>query len=166
MTIDDDQVEKHELPAEKPAPAPRDPALLQRVFDRTTIAGPNAMKGGGDLIPLKTVTFDVDGSECAPGMFVDEAGGYITFSLTLTALTSVQEVKCTKGCQDPAEAVQRTAKASLKLLNDAPIIGDQLDFLWEALGPGGRQLCLVMYQDVGAVSPAGMGKAQASSIVG
>jgi hypothetical protein len=157
--------DENETETAAPPPLP-DPTLLQRVYDRVTVEGEGAVKSGGPIVPLKRVTFDVDGAECAPGMFVDAHGNYITFRLTLSALTSAQELKCTKGITDPAAAAMSAAQASIAELNGAPVLGAQLDFLWEALGPGGRQLVLVMFQEVGSATPASMGKAQASITVG
>lgn len=139
-----------------------DPTLLERVFTKRSVEGPNALSHNEEIVPRARISFDVDGAECAPGMFVDDDGP-ITFRLTLVSLTSAQEISITKGVSDPAEAVQLTAKASLEKLNGAPVLGDQVLFLWEALGPGGRQLVLTMYQEIGAISPAGLGKASASS---
>ncbi len=150
----------------KEAPRVDDPGLLEKVFNRATVAGPGAMSHQGDIVPRKRISFDVDGSDCAPGMFVDGAGNYLTFRLGLASLTSGEEISVTKGVSDPAEAVQVTAKAALELLNGAPILGDQIDFVWEALGSGGRQLVLTMYQEIGAITPVGLGKALASSTKG
>ena len=142
-----------------------DAGLLERAFEKTTVQGPGALSGGGDIIPRKRITFDVDGADCAPGVFVGGDGDPLTFQLTLATLTSAQEIKATRGVTDPAEAVQLTAMASLEQLNGAPVLGDRVAWLWEVLGPGGRQLVLTMYGEIGAISPAGMGKAQSSCII-
>lgn len=136
--------------------------LFARVFERTTQQGPGAM-GGGPLIPRRYVEFDVDGAECSPGMFVDDQGRPVTFRLTLQSLLSGEEISATAGVTDPAAAVQHMARASLHQVNGAVIpSGPQREFLWEALGPGGRQLVLAMFQEIGSVTPVGLGKAMAS----
>lgn len=149
-----------------PVPMPArvdDPGLLAKVFDRATVSGPGALSHKGDVVPRQYIDFDVSGSDCAPGMFVDESGASIVFKLGLKSPTSSEEIKITKGMQDPAEVVQAMVKASLNTVNGAPIVGEQIDFMWEALGATGRQLAQVMYQEIGAISPVGLGKAQASS---
>ena len=141
-----------------------DPALLAQIMERRTVSGAGAF-GGGEIVPRRRVTFDVDGAECCPGVFVDGEGRPVTFKLTLVSLTSAEEIKVTQGVMDPAQAVFATAKASIEALNGTRVQGDKLDFLWEALGPGGRQIVVTLYQQVGACSPAGMGKALASCLI-
>lgn len=136
-----------------------DPTLLQRVFDRATKTGAGALNPHGEVIPRKRITFEVRADDCSPGLF--EAG--TSFKITLAALSSSVEVKALRGCQDPTEIVYMMARASIDKLNGAPVVGDQLDFLWEALGPAVRQLVVAMYQQIGSVSPVGLGKAFSSS---
>ncbi len=141
------------------------PDLLDRVYEEAT-GGGGSLSSSKEIVPRKRITFEVDGADCAPGMFVDADGLPITFKLTLATLTAAQELKVTRGVQDPAEAVQLTAKACIDGLNGKPVVGEKLDFLWEALGAGGRQLVLLMYQEIGALTPAGLGKALAGSTRG
>ncbi len=150
--------ENEQTPPEKPEPT-YDPRTLQLVFDKATRTGPDAMSGvGGEIIPRRRIDFVIDVSELAPGIFTED------IKITLAALSSAMELKAVNGITDPGGAGWMTAKASLELLNGAPIPeGDQMDFVWEALGPGGRQLVMTMYQEIGALTPVGMGKAQASS---
>lgn len=143
----------------------RDAALLQRVFDRLTIAGPSAFGGNRELIPRRRIEFTVNGADCAPGVFVDGAGEPVDFTLGLVALSSVQEIKATEDVVDPAEAVFKTARLSLETLNGAPVLGEQIEFLWEALGPGGRQLVITLYGRIGSASPGALGKALGSSVL-
>ena len=144
--------------AEKPPEPVYDPRALQLAFDKTTRTGPDAMSpGGGDIIPRRRLEFVIDASELAPDVFAGD------IKITLAALSSAMELKAVDGVTDAAAAGVLTSKASLELLNDAPIPLDQLDFVWEALGPGGRQIVMTMYQQIGALTPVGLGKAQASS---
>ena len=138
-------------------PSNFDPTLLENTFNRLTKQGPEALGPGGDLIPRKRITFEVDGAECAPGVFEG------TFQITLASLTADQEISISRGVTDPAEVVQLTVKHSIERMNGAPVVGDQLNFLWEALGPGGRHLVSIMFQEIGSLNPAALGKAQASS---
>ena len=114
----------------------------------------------------KRITFPVSGEDCAPGMFVDATGAPLEFEITLAALSAAQEIKATRGVLDPTEAVQLMARSSIEKLNGAPVVGEQVEFLWEALGPGGRQLVIVMYQEVGSLSPANLGKARSNFVLG
>jgi len=128
-----------------------------------TTTGQGAFAGGGEIIKRRYITFDVDGAECAPDVFVDEGGGYVMFTLTLATLTAGEEVNVTREVVDPGEAAFKTVQASICRLNGAPVVGDESDFVWEALGPKGRQLAVAMYQEIGSLSSAMMGKALASS---
>lgn len=136
-----------------------DPRTLQQVFERTTKTGPGAMSGvGGDIIPRRRIEFVIVVSELAPGVFTED------IKITLAVLSAAMELKAVSGVADPAAAGWLTARASIELLNGAPIPeGDQMDFVWEALGPGGRQIVFMMYQEIGSLTPVGMGKARASS---
>lgn len=146
-------------------PKPLDAGLLQRSFDRLTISGSAAFGGDRDIIPRRRVEFTVNGDDCAPGVFVDAEGKGVDFTLGLVALSAAQEIKATEDVTDPAEAVMRTAKLSLEKLNGAPVLGEQLDWLWEALGPGGRQITITLYSRIGSASPGGLGKALGSSVI-
>jgi hypothetical protein len=142
-----------------------DAGLLERTFIRATKTGADAMSGGGEIVPRRYISFEVDGAHCSPGQFVTEAGDYYSFTLTLASLLSNEEIQVTRGVKDPAEAVQVTAKAAINKMNSAPLVGAQLDWFWEALGSHGRQLVLTMYQEIGALHPVGLGKALASSTI-
>lgn len=141
-----------------------DPGLLEKAFNRSTQTGPGAMSSG-EVIPRRRISFDIDGSDCAPKQFTNEAGEYVTFRMTLSTLMSGEEISATKGILDPAEAGLTMAKSTIEKINGAPCVGDQLDWTWEALGPKGRQLVITMYAQIGALDPVGMGKASASSTI-
>lgn len=161
---DEREEEVEDAPATEAQLPPREkkdlsPTLLQRTFERVTVSGEGARDFTADLVPRKRITFEMDGSECAPGIFVDETGDPVTFTLTLASLTSGMESKVTRGVMDPSEASYLTVKASIEKLNGAPVLGDQLEFLWEALGAQGRQLVMQMYMHIGNVSPVAAKKA-------
>lgn len=134
-----------------------DPSALQRAFDATTRTGQDAMSmAGGDVIPRKRIEFIVDVSELAPGVFPED------IKITLIAPTSAMEVKATEASVNPGAVGVMTVKASLLEMNGAPVPADQVDWLWEALGPGGRQIVATAFQEIGGLTPVGLGKAVAS----
>lgn len=142
-----------------------DPALLQRIYDRVTPTGRDAMDPGHVVVPRRRLTLELTGDMCAPGLFYDDDGVTpLRFTVTLEALSAAEELKAVRGCTDPTEVVHRTAKASIVALNGAPVIGTQLDFLWEALA-GARQVVLMAYGRVGSVTPNAAGKALDSSTI-
>lgn len=131
--------------------------LMDRLTARHMPSGQSALKSG-EIIKRREVSFDLDGVECEPDMFVDEAGNYITFKITLRSLGSAQEIEAMRGIKDGTEAPLRMCKFALYAINDKPIEKDRLDFFWEALGSGGRQICFAAFQSLGAASEAAMGK--------
>lgn len=163
MSDEEQTSDEGETPKIKPQGRNDDPGMLAGLIEKHSQTGTGVMQGG-EIIPRKRISFDVDGAECAPGMFCDANGDAILFHIGLAALSSAQEIAVVKGITDPAQAAQLTAKASIEKINDAPVLpGEQLDFLWESLGAGGRQLVLTMYTEIGALSPTGLGKALANS---
>lgn len=160
-----DETEAGAKAPDKEAPKqPRndDPGLVAAVFERTTRTNQDAFSARGEIVPRSRLRFDVDGEICAPGLFVGPDGQPYVFTVTLAALTSGQELAATRGVQDPAEAVHLLARASMEAVNGAPLAEDQREFFWEALGPGGRQLVITMYGQIGGLNPQSMGKALAS----
>lgn len=131
--------------------------LMDRLTERLLPKGAAAMRGG-EIIKRREITFDLDGVECEPGVFTDEEGNYITFQVTLRGLTSAQELEAMRGVKDGTEAPLRMCKLALCAINGKPIERDRLDFWWEALGSGGRQICFMAFQSLGAASEAAMGK--------
>lgn len=154
-----DEKDTPEIPPQKRNDSP---GLLATLVDQYSKEGTDVMQSG-EIVPRKRISFDVDGADCSPGMFVDDKGDPILFRIGLVALTSAMEISVVKGITDPAQAAQLTAKSSIELVNGAPVLqGSDLDFLWESLGPGGRQLVFMMYTEIGGLSPTGLGKASAS----
>lgn len=131
--------------------------LMDRLVARHMPSGKDALKPG-EIIKRREVSFDLDGVECEPDMFVDENGDYITFRITLRSLGSAQEIEAMRGVKDGTEAPLRMCKLALYAINGKPIAADRLDFFWEALGSGGRQICFAAFQSLGAASEASMGK--------
>lgn len=142
-----------ELPTEAP-PKPKDPDMLAKAIERTQQAG---LGNGGEMIKRRTVTFDIDCEVCSPGLFTDD------LSITLQTLTAGEEMKSSRGLTDGPEIVSAMARDSILAVNGSKITSVQREFLWEALGPGGRQLVLLMHNENGSATNAALGKARASS---
>lgn len=166
-----DENEKPEAPPESPPPdklkeeleknVNNDPDLLERIFEIRTQTGPEAMSGG-EPIPKTECTFIMDHTVCEPGVFPQD------FKITLRGLSSGQEISATKDHgNDALEVGIMLAKASLYALNGRPIKeSDHRDFLWEAIGSGGRQIVQAMYAQFGMAPASALGKAMASTTIG
>lgn len=159
-TLLDDGTIGVEVPGEQLAPSHEDfgSDLLDRVWNANTREGKDALKAG-PIVKRKRKTFTMDGSQCAPFMFVDAAtGDYVDFKITMQSLTSTEEVNALGGVTNPGQIPSLLAKHSLYAVNGKPIPADRKDFLWEALGQQGRQICLVAFSQLGSASAAAMGK--------
>jgi len=131
--------------------------LMARLRKRNLPSGQEALKGG-ELVKRRKVTFDLDGVDCAPDVFMNEVGEYITFSVTLQSLNSAQEMEALRGVRDASQAPLAMAKLSLFALNGQPVLDAERDYWWECLGPGGRQICMMAFGSLGAASESSMGK--------
>lgn len=142
-----------------------DPALLDQLFERFTRTGRDALSSG-TLLPCRTITFDVDGADCEPDVFVTSDGDYYVFSLTLKSLLPEEELKALDGVTNPSAAAMVLAKAMLWKLNGKIIPIARRDWLWQALGMRGRNSCFVAFQQIGGATSRSMGKLQASISIG
>lgn len=148
------------VPEEPAAAAIEDfgPDLLDRVWQANTREGKGALRAG-PIVKRKRRTFVMMGSQCAPDLFTDPAtGDYIDFKITMQSLTSTEEVEAIGGVTNPGQIPSLLAKRSLYAVNGKPITPERRDFLWEALGQQGRQVCLVAFGQIGSASMAAMGK--------
>ncbi len=134
------------------------PDLLQRTMDRVLPKGAAALKGGASPIPLRKVSFMVDGAQCAEGVFVSANGDYLLFELTLQALSSAGEINALREVKSGPEAPHVMCKYALHAINGNVLDPEQRNFVWEALGMGGRQIALLAFQQIGAASDAALGK--------
>lgn len=143
---------------------PSDPNLLQKVYERMTREGASALSNGKPLFKRREVTFTIDGAACLPEVFVNELGEYVDVTITMHSLTSTEEINAMAGAiQSPETIPYSLAKNALHALNGTPIKdSNQRDFLWEALGPGGRSVCMLAFNEVASASQAVLGKYQAS----
>jgi len=154
------------VPAEPPARQDLSPDLAQRIWDRVTQVGPGALTGG-ELIQRKQRSFILDGQAATPFFFWDTTTGeYVDVKITMRSLNSVEEAHALDGLTDPGQMPFLLAKAALHAINDTPIPRDRLDFFWEGLGMGGRQLAMMAFQEVGSASAAAVGKFRSSISVG
>lgn len=104
------------------------------------------------------VDFEVDASICAPGVTSN-------FMLTLATLLSSQETDATRNAGgDAVKMGMQMAKSSIYAVNGVRVSkgSGHLDVLWEALGPGGRNLVVHMWGDLSAASEDAVGKAKAT----
>ncbi len=137
-----------------------DPGLLERVFDQRTKTGADALSGE-DPIPRATAEFIMDHTCCAPGIWPGD------FKIKIRSLTSGEEMDAMRGVDDPMAIATTLAKASIFALNGTPIkSSDQKDFLWEAIGSGGRQVVQNMFAQTGFAPQRALGKAMASITIG
>jgi hypothetical protein len=143
-----------------------DRGLMAQIFEQRTKVGPGALKDGGEVIERKRFSFILDGSVATPGFFQDEDGVFFDVKIGLHSLTSAEEINALKGMRDPGQAPFMLAKSCLASLNDERLTAEQRDFLWEGLGMGGRQLCLMAFQSFGSASYAALGKFQSTLTVG
>lgn len=108
-------------------------------------------------MPRRMATFTVDHTMCLPGVFDQD------FELTIATLTAAIEtagLNQSKG--DPVTMGMSFAKLSIVALDGEPVTPDQGkdDWLWEVLGPAGRQLVTVMYAQIGSADADAIKKAQ------
>lgn len=135
---------------------PRNARLLAQAFERSTKP---LGSGAKPDVPRRTVTFEVDHTVCAPGVFDED------FELTLSALTPGEELAAARACRGDVTSMAMTmARNSVTHVNGTPIdrsVG-QDEWLWNVLGSGGRQLVVAMFAFVGVPGEDAMGKAQAT----
>lgn len=139
------------------SPTDKDTNLVDRLRARHMPSGRSALDAG-EIIKRRKVTFELDGVECEPDMFVNESGEYISFSVTLRSLTSAQEIEAMRGAKDGAMAPMLLCRQSLFAINEKPLSTTDRDFFWECFGASGRQICLMAFESLGAASRAALGK--------
>lgn len=155
-----------EVAEDPPAPAPRDPGVADRIFQRVTKRGAAALTGG-EIIQRKLRSFVLDGQACTPDFFIEPSTGeYFDVQVTLRSLTSAEEIEALNGLTDAGQVPYLLTRAALYAINGKPIDPDRKDFFWEGFGMQGRQLCLMAFQHIGSASGAAVGKYQRSISVG
>jgi hypothetical protein len=156
---------REEPKAVEPARENFSPSLLDQLWESKTKLNAEAMAGGGELIKRTKLTFTVDGAVCSPDFFVDENGDYYDVQLTMQSLMSDEELDALAGISTPSAAPLMLAKQALCALNGRALTQVQRDWLWEALGMGGRQLCFLAFQQIGSAGASALGKFRRSSTI-
>lgn len=149
------EVEEVPLPA---APVRRQ--SLKAVFEENTATASEGI-GKRREMPRSTVELTVDHLICAPGIFAED------FELKLRASTAAIEQNIAKAHKnDPVGYQNALARASLYQFNGVNITPGQDEWLWEALGPAGRNLAMVAWQQLVVPSDEAQGKAKGSLKIG
>jgi len=138
------------------APTPARPALdpdaLRRAMGRMVTDNRMAKP----VMPRRQVTFTLDHTVCAPGVFDGD------FDLTIGGLTSAMELEAAgKAKGEIASLAFHYARLSLMAVNGVELDQSehQQDWLWEALGTGGRQLVAGMFAQHAMPDGEAQGKA-------
>jgi len=143
------------------ADAPSVPQARSKGFLRSSInrnTGTNTL-GRQAGIPQRRVTFLVDRDACCPGVFAQD------FELTLRGTTAEMELMAAKGARGDAVAMTMAlARSALCEVNGEPIDTGNLEheWLWEALGTGGRNMVLGIFAQYCTADEASQGKAMRS----
>lgn len=155
----EEAAKKQEMPANPRAPGDMMDQLVARLP-----TGAEAIKAS-QLIKRRTVSFIFDGSAGAPGIFMDAEGNYLDVELWCQSLSTTDELDALEGVTQQIAAPYALAKHCLFAVEGKPIPPDMKEFIWEAIGPVGRQLCIMAMQSLGNVSESAMGKYQSSFTV-
>lgn len=126
--------------------------------------GPDALKPV-QLIKQRVVSFVFDGSLGAPGIFCDDLGNYLDVEIWCRSLSTVDELEALQGVSSEIAAPYALAKKGLFAIEGTPIHPEMVDFIWEAIGPVGRQLVIMASQTLGNVSQSALGKYRSSFTV-
>lgn len=121
------------------------------------------LTGAGKGMPRRTLTFTMDHTVCVPGIFEED------FEITVGALTPRLELEASKQAKgDPTTMAFLMAKLSVMQVNGDTVSAGrgQLEFLWEALDQGGRQIVVAMFSKIGAPDEDALGKAEESVTLG
>jgi len=160
-TEGDEPQEPQEPPAKEPqflsSPDYKGVDLVDRLQARHLPKGRDALNAG-EIVKRRKTSFDIDGVNCEPDMFVDDEGNYITFRVTLRSLNSAQEIESLRGIRDGTMAPFAMCRYALYAINDKVLNDNQRDFYWECLGTVGRQICLAGFNSLGAASEGAMGQ--------
>lgn len=130
-------------------------SVLKRAYAKATTEGGAGHSG----IARKKITFTLDHSVCAPGVFDAD------LEVTVQSLSAAQELQAAKSAKGDATVMAfEMAKLSVLAVDGEaldPSIGED-EFFWEALDQGGRQLVVGMFARVGTPDDEAAGKAEAS----
>jgi len=131
----------------------RDPGALRRAYERVT---ESPAGGAGKGVTQRTGTFVVPASLCEEGVFGDD------FELTIRGLSAEQELRSAQAAKGDVVVMGfEMARRSLVAVNGTPIDAGRAedDFLWEALGFGGRTLVVQVFMKMTGADADAAGKA-------
>lgn len=129
------------------------PNVLAEAFERyagTSLASARPL-------PRRRVSFMVDASICAPGVFEED------FEITLASLTPAAELEAIAAAKGDSISMAFTmARGAIEAVNGAPVGPGQDEWLWQALDVGGRQVVVGMFAELTGTSAGAAGKARAT----
>lgn len=138
--------------------APRAGNALDEAFESFT-----GSLGGGQprKLPQREVSFTVDASICAPGVFRED------FTITLRSLTPSDELAAAqKSGGDPMKLALTMAMASIHAFDGKVLDQAKREFLWAALDQAGRNVVVSQFGALGSPGEDAMAKTLASLVVG
>lgn len=151
-----EEVARRQATEKAPPPAAAfrsNPALLQQAFERFST---RASEGGGapPALPRRRWTFVVSKDACEPGVFPED------FEITIQSLSADSEKRAINetGLNEQGMGMS-LAKRSIVEVNGAPVGPGVLEWLWDALGTGGRTLVGGLYAQMTVPSAEVAGKA-------
>lgn len=128
-----------------------DEGKIAEKIGEVTIRNPRALAeafqkfaGGRDTpprpLPQQHVTFTMAASGCVPGVFAED------FDITLRAITPALELEAMRAANGEMMAMAfEMARRSIVAFNGAPVPAGMDEWLWVALGTGGRQIVTGMF---------------------
>ena len=130
---------------------------LDAVMDNMLPKDGKALKSG-PIFEREELTFRMSSDTCVPGVFSGSSGEVVEFKLTVVALTQQEEIEATRTVKTPTDLPFKLAKKSLYKFQGKVLTDKKRDFLFEALGPKGRQVVLAGYSEINAPGDEAMGK--------
>lgn len=112
----------------------------------------------GPIFDREEITFRMSSDTCSPGIFSGSSGEIVEFKLTVVALTHQEEVEATRSVKAPTDLPFALAKKALYKFNGELLDDNKRSFLFEAIGPKGRQVALAAYGEVNSAGDEAMGK--------
>lgn len=134
-----------------------DPNFLDNLYESMT-APLSTGKAPDEGLMRRFMDFRVDAGACAPGVKSD-------FIITIATLMSGQELSAARAANGDAVAMgMAMAKESIYAVNGKRVSRGMghLDVLWEALGPGGRNLIMSKWSELSVAGDIALGKANAT----
>jgi hypothetical protein len=132
---------------------------LDALMTRMVPTGPAALRAA-PIFERELYQFVMTGDSCAPGVFSGEDGKPLSFTVTVCALTTQEEIEVTRSVKNPLDLPFALAKKSLHKFNNQPLDDKKRGFLWEAFGPKGRQLVIYASSHVNSAGDEAVGKVQ------